>query len=52
MRRVLGEVNEKIRKALRMPPQGPPLNVRPFDVEAAVGEWRGARERGAAGERG
>ncbi|QNE78855.1 DUF1992 domain-containing protein [Streptomyces finlayi] len=46
VRRVLAEVNEKIHKALRMPPQGPPLNLRPFGVEAEVQEWRGARERG------
>ncbi|MEU8679149.1 DUF1992 domain-containing protein [Streptomyces sp. NPDC048560] len=45
VRRVLTEVNEKIHKALRMPPQGPPLNLRPFDVDAAVQEWREARER-------
>ncbi|MFD4029653.1 DUF1992 domain-containing protein [Streptomyces sp. NPDC058637] len=46
VRRILAEVNEKIRKALVMPPEGPPLNLRPFDVEAAVGEWRERRGRG------
>ncbi|MGP3635493.1 J-domain-containing protein [Streptomyces sp. 24-1644] len=45
VRRVLTEVNEKINKALLMPPEGPPLNLKPFDVEAAVQEWREARER-------
>ncbi|MFD3652022.1 DUF1992 domain-containing protein [Streptomyces sp. NPDC058620] len=45
VRRVLAEVNEKINKALLMPPEGPPLNLKPFDVEATVQEWREARER-------
>ncbi|WP_405392869.1 DUF1992 domain-containing protein [Streptomyces sp. NBC_01102] len=45
VRRILSEVNEKIRKALLMPPEGPPLNLRPFDIEAAVGEWRERRGR-------
>lgn len=43
VRAVLMEVNEKIRAALRMPPQGPPLNLAEFDVEAAVADWRAAR---------
>ncbi|HEY9367373.1 DUF1992 domain-containing protein [Streptomyces sp.] len=40
VRRILTEINEKIEAALRRPPEGPPLNRRPFDVEAAVEEWR------------
>ncbi|MFF9195575.1 DUF1992 domain-containing protein [Streptomyces sp. SBR177] len=43
LRRVLGEINGKIVEALARPPAGPPLNLRPFDVEAAVAEWRRAR---------
>ncbi|MFD4693882.1 DUF1992 domain-containing protein [Streptomyces sp. NPDC058463] len=46
VRRLLNEINDKIRKALLMPPEGPPLNLRPFDVEAVVGEWRERRGRG------
>ncbi|MFD9500134.1 DUF1992 domain-containing protein [Streptomyces sp. NPDC060035] len=46
VRRILTEVNDKIRKALLMPPEGPPLNLAPFDVEAVVGEWREQRGRG------
>ncbi|MET8503361.1 DUF1992 domain-containing protein [Streptomyces sp. NPDC004787] len=42
LRRVLGEINGKIVEALARPPAGPPLNLRPFDVEAAVAEWRRA----------
>ncbi|MEU2247919.1 DUF1992 domain-containing protein [Streptomyces sp. NPDC019224] len=43
VRRVLAEVNEKIHEAVRRPPPGPLLNLRPFDVEALVEEWREAR---------
>ncbi|MCX5144745.1 DUF1992 domain-containing protein [Streptomyces sp. NBC_00338] len=44
VRRMLTEVNEKIDAAVRRPPPGPLLNLRPFDVEALVEEWRAARE--------
>ncbi|MER5497593.1 MULTISPECIES: DUF1992 domain-containing protein [unclassified Streptomyces] len=44
VRRMLTEVNEKIRAAIRRPPPGPLLNLRPFDVEAVVEEWRAARD--------
>ncbi|MEV3933421.1 MULTISPECIES: DUF1992 domain-containing protein [unclassified Streptomyces] len=43
VRRVLGEVNDRIREALARPPAGPPLNLVPFDVEAVVGEWHAGR---------
>jgi len=43
VRRILEEVNERIRAALRRPPPGPPLNLRPFDVERVVREWRERR---------
>lgn len=46
VRRVLAEINEKIEAAIRRPPEGPPLNLVPFDVEQAVAEWR--RDRDAA----
>ncbi|WP_329214319.1 DUF1992 domain-containing protein [Streptomyces sp. NBC_00683] len=46
VRRLLNEINDKIRKALLMPPEGPPLNLRPFDVEAVLREWREQRGRG------
>ncbi|MFB6630123.1 DUF1992 domain-containing protein [Streptomyces sp. NPDC056362] len=39
VRRVLGEINTKIAEALARPPAGPPLNLRPFDVEAEVARW-------------
>ncbi|CAM5424569.1 DUF1992 domain-containing protein [Streptomyces tanashiensis] len=43
VRRILGEINTKIAEALVRPPAGPPLNLRPFDVEAAVERWRQER---------
>lgn len=46
VRRILTEVNDRIRKALLMPPEGPPLNLRPFDVDAVVQEWREQRGQG------
>ncbi|GGZ07543.1 DUF1992 domain-containing protein [Streptomyces nitrosporeus] len=42
-RSILTEVNERIRAALRRPPQGPPLKLRPFDVEAVLAERRTRR---------
>jgi hypothetical protein len=44
VRRILTEINEKIEAAIRRPPQGPPLNLVPYDVEKAVAEWRERRE--------
>ncbi|SDN01323.1 DnaJ family domain-containing protein [Actinacidiphila guanduensis] len=43
VRRILGAVNRKIEAAIRRPPEGPPLNLAPFDVERAVAEWRESR---------
>ncbi|MFD8690116.1 DUF1992 domain-containing protein [Streptomyces sp. NPDC059651] len=43
VRRMLTGMNEKIAEAVRRPPQGPLLNLKPFDVEALVEEWRTAR---------
>ncbi|MCB5167717.1 DUF1992 domain-containing protein [Streptomyces bambusae] len=43
VRAVLDAVNEKISAAVRRPPPGPPLNLRPFDVEEHVRAWRAAR---------
>jgi hypothetical protein len=30
----------KIRDMMFKPPPGPPLGLKPYDVEAVVGEWR------------
>jgi Domain of unknown function (DUF1992) len=40
VRRILSAVNEKIEAAIRRPPQGPPLNLVPFDIDQAVADWR------------
>ncbi|MFF1650400.1 DUF1992 domain-containing protein [Streptomyces sp. NPDC058240] len=44
VRRMLAEVNEKIRAAIRRLPPGPPLNLKPFDIDAVVDEWRTTRD--------
>ncbi|MEU6341409.1 DUF1992 domain-containing protein [Streptomyces sp. NPDC046977] len=45
VRAILDGVNDKIRAALRMPPPGPPLGLRPFDVDQVVAEWREREQR-------
>ncbi|MGP3966488.1 J-domain-containing protein [Streptomyces sp. 6N223] len=44
VRRIVAEINEKIREAIRRPLDGPPLNLVPFEAERVVREWREARE--------
>ncbi|WP_439680228.1 DUF1992 domain-containing protein [Embleya sp. MST-111070] len=48
VRRMVTEINAKIVAALRMPPPGPVLGLRPFDEEEAVARWRAARPEPAA----
>ncbi|MFJ4870839.1 DUF1992 domain-containing protein [Streptomyces sp. NPDC088757] len=43
VRRILGGINTKIAEALLRPPAGPPLHLKPFDVEARVERWRAER---------
>ncbi|MEV6104952.1 DUF1992 domain-containing protein [Streptomyces sp. NPDC051940] len=43
LRKLLDEVNDRIREAIRRPPMGPPLNMGPIDVDAVAAEWRAAR---------
>ncbi|MFD8640313.1 DUF1992 domain-containing protein [Streptomyces zaomyceticus] len=43
VRRILGEINTRIAEALLRPPAGPPLHLKPFDVEATVERWRAER---------
>ncbi|MFD3353007.1 DnaJ family domain-containing protein [Streptomyces fradiae] len=43
VRRIVAEINEKIAAAVRRPPPGPPLNLRPFDTDAVLADWRAAR---------
>lgn len=39
----LADLNARIRKALIGPPEGPPLNFGPIDVDEAVAAWRTRR---------
>jgi hypothetical protein len=39
-RRIITDINERIRDAFRRPLAGPPLNLVPFDVERVVDQWR------------
>jgi hypothetical protein len=50
VRRIVTEINGRIRAGLARPMSGPPLNLVPYDVEQVLAEWREARE--APGERG
>ncbi len=43
VRRIVGEINEKIRRANRLPVDGPPHNLVPYDVERLVERWRAER---------
>lgn len=45
VRRIVGEINTKIATALARPPAGPPLNLKPFDVEETLTGWRAARAK-------
>ncbi|MCH0541861.1 DUF1992 domain-containing protein [Streptomyces sp. MUM 203J] len=49
VRRLVAEINEKIAATLRRPPPGPPLNLKPFDADEVVRDWRARHEGGARG---
>lgn len=44
VRRIVGAINDKLREALRRPPEGPALGRGLFDVEQVVADWRAARD--------
>ncbi|MFC5953520.1 DUF1992 domain-containing protein [Streptomyces pratens] len=48
VRRILTEINVKIRDMMYKPPPGPPLGKKPYDVEDVVRQWR-ERRAGADG---
>ncbi|HEY3477407.1 MAG TPA: DUF1992 domain-containing protein [Streptomyces sp.] len=52
VRRILTGVNDKLREALRRPPEGPPLNRGLFDIEQVVADWRAVRNAGAHSDSG
>lgn len=43
VRKLLTEVNVKIRDMMFKPPPGPPLGMKPYDVEDVVRQWRERR---------
>ncbi|WP_225821061.1 DUF1992 domain-containing protein [Streptomyces naphthomycinicus] len=42
-RKIIEDVNVKIRDMMFKPPPGPPLGKKPYDVEEVVREWRQRR---------
>ncbi|MDQ0990610.1 DUF1992 domain-containing protein [Streptomyces sp. V3I7] len=50
-RRIITDINVRIRDMMFRPPPGPPLGMKPYDVEEVAREWRELRKppRGAAG---
>lgn len=45
VRTMIADLNDKIAAAIRIPLDGPPLNLMPFDVDTVLESWR--RERTA-----
>lgn len=45
LRRIVGEINDRIREAIRTGLSGPPLNLVPYDVERLVARWRERRSQ-------
>ncbi|MEV0379244.1 DUF1992 domain-containing protein [Nonomuraea sp. NPDC050643] len=44
-RRIVEEINHRIREAIRTGLSGPPLNLMPYDVDQVVSDWRRAHRR-------
>lgn len=44
VRKLITDVNVKIREMMFRPPPGPPLGKKPYDVEDVVRQWRERRE--------
>jgi hypothetical protein len=47
VRKIITDVNVKVRDMMFKPPPGPPLGMKPYDVDAVVRVWR--ERRAAAG---
>ncbi|MEU9629520.1 DUF1992 domain-containing protein [Streptomyces luteogriseus] len=43
VRKIIDEINDKIREMMFKPPPGPPLGKKPYDVEDVVRQWRERR---------
>ncbi|MEW1771874.1 DUF1992 domain-containing protein [Streptomyces sp. NPDC086777] len=52
VRRIITDVNVRIRDMMFKPPPGPPLGKKPYDVEEVVREWRERRAAAGAGPAG
>ncbi|GAA2645968.1 DUF1992 domain-containing protein [Streptomyces vastus] len=48
VREIITSINVKIREVMFKPPPGPPLGLKPYDVEAVVRDWRERRSAGSA----
>ncbi|MFF3287100.1 DUF1992 domain-containing protein [Streptomyces sp. NPDC003023] len=46
VRRIIEDINEKIAAAIRRPPPGPLLGLKPYDTDAIVEDWRQNRTQG------
>ncbi|MEV2214716.1 DUF1992 domain-containing protein [Streptomyces sp. NPDC050997] len=44
VRKLVEDINVKIRELMFKPPPGPPLGLKPYDVEEVVRRWRELRE--------
>lgn len=45
VRKIITEINTKIRDMMFKPPPGPPLGLKPYDVEQVVHEWHERHDR-------
>ncbi|MFI6803705.1 DUF1992 domain-containing protein [Streptomyces luteogriseus] len=43
VRKIIAEINDKVREMMFKPPPGPPLGKKPYDVEDVVRQWRERR---------
>ncbi|MEU5978347.1 DUF1992 domain-containing protein [Streptomyces sp. NPDC047315] len=47
-RRIVAEVNPRIMEMMLRPPPGPPLGLKPYDLDEIAREWRARRADGGA----
>ncbi|MFE6893711.1 DUF1992 domain-containing protein [Streptomyces sp. NPDC057694] len=40
VRRIVTELNDRIRDMMFKPPPGPPLGLKPYDVDEVIAQWR------------
>ncbi|TQN31897.1 uncharacterized protein DUF1992 [Haloactinospora alba] len=43
VRRIVADINDRIRAALKRPTSGPPVTLMPFDADRVVAQWRDQR---------